>query len=61
MTKSELVQRIADKQSLLAIRDVDLAVKTMLDHMTACLIAQWSGKTPPGFVPHAIGLIHPLI
>ena len=37
MTKSELVERIADKQSLLAMRDVDLAVKTMLEHMTACL------------------------
>ena len=39
MTKSELVERIANKQSLLAMRDVDLAVKTMLEHMTACLAA----------------------
>ena len=39
MTKSELVERIADTQSLLAMRDVDLAVKTMLEHMTACLAA----------------------
>ena len=39
MTKSELIRRIADKQSLLAGRDVELAVKVMLEHMTACLAA----------------------
>ena len=39
MTKSELIRRIADKQSLLARRDVELAVKAMLEHMTACLAA----------------------
>ena len=37
MTKSELIQRIAQKQSLLAGRDVELAVKVMLEHMTECL------------------------
>ena len=37
MTKSELVERIAHMQSPLARRDVDLAVKGMLEHMTACL------------------------
>ena len=39
MTKSELVQRIAERQSLLAMRDVELGVKTMVEHMTACLAA----------------------
>ena len=39
MTKSELVRRIADRQSLFATRDVDLAVNTMLEHMIACLAA----------------------
>ena len=39
MTKSELIRRIAHKQSLLAGRDVDLAVKVMLEHMTECLAA----------------------
>ena len=37
MTKSELIERIAHKQSLLARRDVELAVKVMFEHMTACL------------------------
>ena len=32
MTKSELIQRIAHKQPLLAGRDVELAVKVMLKH-----------------------------
>ena len=39
MTKSELIQRIAHRQSLLAGRDVELAVKVMLEHMTAYLAA----------------------
>lgn len=39
MTKSELIRRIAHKQALLAGRDVELAVKVMLEHMTACLAA----------------------
>jgi integration host factor subunit beta len=33
MTKSELIERIAQKQSQLAYRDVELAVKTVLEHM----------------------------
>ena len=33
MTKSELIERIAQKQSQLAYRDVELAVKTILEHM----------------------------
>ena len=37
MTRSELIERIAHKQPLLARHDVELAVKMMLDHMTACL------------------------
>ena len=37
MTKSELIERIARKQSHLGERDVALAVHTILDQMTACL------------------------
>ena len=33
MTKSELIERIALKQAQLAHRDVELAVKMMLEHM----------------------------
>ncbi len=33
MTKSELIERIAQKQAQLAYRDVELAVKTILEHM----------------------------
>lgn len=33
MTKSELVERITQKQLQLAYRDVELAVKTLLEHM----------------------------
>ena len=38
MTKSELIQRIAQKQPQIVERDVELAVKMMLDQMTACLV-----------------------
>ena len=38
MTKSELIHRIAQKQSQIAERDVELAVKMMLDHMAECLV-----------------------
>ena len=34
MTKSELIDRIAQNQPQLVERDVELAVKMMLDHMT---------------------------
>ena len=37
MTKSELIHRIAQKQSQIVERDVELAVKMMLDQMAACL------------------------
>ena len=37
MTRSELIDRIAQNQSQLAERDVELAVKMMLDHMAECL------------------------
>jgi len=37
MTKSELIERIAHKQSQLVYRDVELAVKTILEHMAECL------------------------
>ena len=37
MTRSELIQRIAQKQPRLVERDVDLAVKMMLDQMEECL------------------------
>ena len=33
MTKSELIERIAQRQTQLAYRDVELAVKTILEHM----------------------------
>ena len=39
MTKSELIGRIAHKRPLLAGREVELAVKVMLKHMTASLAA----------------------
>ena len=37
MTKAELIQRIALKQPHLSERDVELAVKRMLDQMAECL------------------------
>ena len=37
MTKSELIHRIAQKQPQLVERDVETAVKMMLDHMVECL------------------------
>ena len=39
MTKSQLIERIARKQSLLGGRDVELAGKTMLEHLASCLAA----------------------
>ena len=33
MTKSELIEILAEKQHQLAYKDVELAIKTMLDHM----------------------------
>jgi integration host factor subunit beta len=37
MTKSELVEIIASKQTQLSVKDVELAVKTILDLMSAAL------------------------
>lgn len=37
MTKSELIERIVDRQNQLSVRDVELAIKTMLDHMAQAL------------------------
>lgn len=37
MTKSELIERITAKQEQLPARDVELAVKTILDHMSDVL------------------------
>ena len=37
MTRSELIHRIAQKQSQIVERDVELAVKMMLDQMAAYL------------------------
>ncbi len=37
MTKSELIEILARKQSQLAYKDVELAVKTILEHMGATL------------------------
>ena len=37
MTKSELIEALVRKQSQLSYRDVELAVKTMLEHMTQTL------------------------
>jgi integration host factor subunit beta len=37
MTKSELIERLIDAHHELSVKDVELAVKTMLDHMTDAL------------------------
>jgi integration host factor subunit beta len=37
MTKSELVEIIASKQTQLSVKDVELAVKTILDLMSSAL------------------------
>lgn len=37
MTKSELMEALAKKQSQLAFKDVELAVKTVLEQMTQAL------------------------
>ena len=37
MNKSELIECIVDQQEQLSVRDVELAVKTMLEHMTQVL------------------------
>lgn len=37
MTKSELIEKIAERQDQLPAKDVELAVKLMLDHMSQVL------------------------
>lgn len=37
MTKSELIELLIDKHPELSVKDVESAVKTMLDHMTESL------------------------
>ena len=37
MTKSELIEALAQKQSKLAYKDVEIAVKAILDHMAQTL------------------------
>jgi len=37
MTKSELIESIAAKQSQLSAKDVELAVKTIIEHMSQAL------------------------
>ncbi|WP_264754705.1 integration host factor subunit beta [Mangrovitalea sediminis] len=37
MTKSELVEIIASKQTQLSVKDVELAVKTVIEHMSQAL------------------------
>lgn len=37
MTKSELVEIIASKQTQLSVKDIELAVKTIIEHMSESL------------------------
>ncbi|GLS26977.1 integration host factor subunit beta [Marinibactrum halimedae] len=37
MTKSELIERIADRQEQLSYKDVELSVKLILEHMSKML------------------------
>ncbi|ODS23118.1 integration host factor subunit beta [Candidatus Endobugula sertula] len=37
MTKSELIERIADHQEQLSVKDVEIAVKTILEYMSQVL------------------------
>ena len=37
MTKSELIERIADRQDQLSPKDIELGVKLVLEHMSQCL------------------------
>lgn len=39
MTKSELIELIAERQSQLSVKDVELAVKTILEQMSQSLAA----------------------
>ncbi|MDY0007493.1 MAG: integration host factor subunit beta [Spongiibacteraceae bacterium] len=37
MTKSELIERMAARQGQLSVKDIELAVKTILEHMSQTL------------------------
>jgi integration host factor subunit beta len=37
MTKSELIENLVDRHDQLSVKDIELSVKTMLDHMTESL------------------------
>jgi integration host factor subunit beta len=37
MTKSELIERMTDNQEQLSVKDVELAVKSILEHMSQVL------------------------
>ncbi|MDO6512912.1 MULTISPECIES: integration host factor subunit beta [Neptuniibacter] len=37
MTKSELIEILVDRHDQLSVKDIELSVKTMLDHMTESL------------------------
>ncbi len=37
MTKSELIERIAERQDQLSSKDIELAVKLVLEYMSQCL------------------------
>lgn len=39
MTKSELIERMADSQEQLSVKDIELAVKSVLEHMSRVLSA----------------------
>ena len=39
MTKSALIERIVEQQDQLSAKDVELAIKTMLEHMSSTLAA----------------------
>ena len=48
MTKSELIELLVDRHDQLSVKDIELSVKTMLDHMTESL-AQGSRIEIRGF------------
>lgn len=39
MTKSELIERIAERQDQLSLKDIELGIKLMLEHMSERLAA----------------------
>ena len=61
MTKSELIDRIAQKQTQLAHRDVELAVKMILEHMAERLASgdrieiRGFGTLSPHYRPGRVG------